>query len=169
MKTALFAAAAAATLLVSAPALAQDASSPEFYGSLGYSFYDTDIGDAQVGAVNARLGARFHRYFGVEGEAAFGVDDDEVAGVDVGLNHSVAIYGVGFLPVSENFDLLARAGWGNTDVEVGGVDVDDDSFNYGVGAQFNFTENDAIRGDWTRFDSDTAEADVWSINYVRKF
>jgi len=71
--------------------------------------------------------------------------------------------------VSENFDLLARAGWGNTDVEVGGVDVDDDSFNYGLGAQWSFTENDAIRGDWTRFDSDSAEADVWSINYVRKF
>jgi len=169
MKIALFAAAAAATLLVSAPALAQDTSNPEFYGSLGYSFYDTDIGGADVGAVNARLGARFHRYFGIEGEAAFGVDDDEVAGVDVGLNHSLAIYGVGFLPVSDRVDLLARAGWGNTDVEIGGVDVDDDSFNYGAGAQFNIDEHNSIRGDWTRFDGDDAEADVWSLSYVRRF
>jgi len=169
MKIALFAAAAAATLLVSAPALAQDASSPEFYGNLGYSFYDTDIGDAELGAVNARLGARFHRYFGIEGEAAFGVQDDTVAGIDVGLNHSLAVYGVGFLPVTDRVDLLARAGWGNTDVEIGGVDTDDDSFNYGVGAQFSFDDHNAIRGDWTRFDGDDAQADVWSINYVRKF
>lgn len=169
MKSALFAAAAAATLLVSAPALAQDVSSPEVYGSLGYSIYDTDIGGADLGAVQGRLGARFHRNFGIEGEAAFGVDDDTIGGVDVGLNHSLAIYGVGFLPVSENLDLIARAGVGTTDVEVGGVDFDDESFNWGAGAQWNFDEHNSLRGDWTRIDSDSAEADVWSLSYVRRF
>lgn len=169
MKTALFAAAAAAAVLVSAPAFAQSTSDIEWYGNLGYSMYDTDIGDADLGAVQGRIGARFHPNFGIEGEAAFGVQDDNVGPIDIELNHSVAIYGVGFVPLSENFDLLARAGVGNTDVSVGGVDADDDSFNYGVGAQWSFTANDAIRGDWTRFDGDDAEADVWSLSYVRKF
>lgn len=169
MKTALFAAAAAAALLVSAPALAQSTSDIEWYGNLGYSIYDTEVGGADLGAVQGRVGARFHRYFGIEGEAAVGVDDDEIAGVDVGLNHSLAIYGVGFLPVSDQFDLIARAGVGNTDVEIGGVDVDDDSFNYGVGAQFNINDHNGVRADWTRFDGDNAEADVWSLSYVRRF
>ena len=75
MKNALFAAAAAATVLVAAPAFAQDASDVQWYGNLGYSFYDTDIGDAQLGGVQGRVGARFHPNFGVEGEFAgeFGV------------------------------------------------------------------------------------------------
>jgi len=162
MKKALIAVTAAAVALVAAPAIAQDGT--QWYGSLGYSHYDTDF-DADLGAVNGRIGARFGRHLGVEGEAAFGVKDD--SGVE--LNHSVALYGVAFLPVSDQFDLLARVGFGNTEVEVGGVDFDDDSVNYGIGAQWNFDEANAIRGDWTKIDSDTAEADVFSLNYVRKF
>ncbi|MBX7249750.1 MAG: porin family protein [Caulobacteraceae bacterium] len=169
MKNTLFAAAAAAALFVSAPAFAQDASNIDWYGNLGYSFYDTDIGDAQLGAVQGRIGARFHPNFGIEGEAAFGVQDDDVAGVNVELDHSVAIYGVGFLPVSDNFDLLARVGYGSTKVSAGSFSDSDDSLNYGVGAQWSWDQSNAIRGDYTRFDGDSAEADVWSVSYVRKF
>jgi outer membrane immunogenic protein len=171
MKNALFAAAAAAAVLVAAPAFAQDAASSDvqWYGNLGYSLYNTDIGDADLGAIQGRLGARFHRYFGIEGEAAFGVQDDSIAGVDVELDHSVALYGVGFLPVSDNFDLLARVGWGNTKVSAGPLSDTDDSLNYGVGAQWSWDKSNAIRGDYTRFDGDDAEADVWSLSYVRKF
>lgn len=169
MKNALIAAAAAATVLVAAPAFAQDASDVQWYGNLGYSFYDTDIGDAQLGGVQGRIGARFHRYLGVEGEVALGVQDDTVFGTDVQLNHSEAIYAVGFLPVSPQFDLLARVGYGSSDVEIGGVSDSDSSLNYGAGAQWSFDDHNAVRGDYTRFDGNDATADVWSLSYVRKF
>lgn len=161
MKLSLMAATAAAVALVAVPAAAQDYDI-QYYGNLGYAHYDADGVD--LGAVQGRLGARFGSYFGIEGEAAIGVDED--AGVE--LNHSLGLYAVGFLPVSEQFDLLARVGGGTTEVETPLGDFDDESFNYGVGAQWNINEANAIRGDWTRFDSDI-EADVWSLSYVRKF
>lgn len=166
MKKALIAATAAAVALVAAPAMAQDMD-VQWYGNVGYSHYDDD--DVSLGAVQGRLGARFGQYFGVEGEASVGVNDDEVLGVDVGLNHQAAIYAVGFVPISPSFDLIGRVGVGTTDIEVGGTDFDDDSINYGVGAQWNWDEQNAIRGDWTRNDFDGGEADVWSLSYVRKF
>jgi len=167
MKKALIAAAAAATALVSAPAFAQDGKDVEIYGSLGYAHYDEDV---NLGAVQGRLGARFMNYFGVEGEGAFGISDDDIAGVDVELNRQMAIYAVGFLPVSDSFDIIGRVGVGNTEIEVGGVDVDDDSINYGVGGQWSWDEKNAIRGDWTRYDFDNGgDADVWSLAYVRRF
>jgi len=170
MKNVLFAAAAAAAVLVAAPAFAQDASSDvQWYGNLGYSFYDTDFGGAQVGAVQARVGARFHNYFGIEGEGALGVDNDSVAGVNVKLNHSEAIYAVGFVPLSSQFDLIGRVGIGSTDFKVAGVSDSESSVNYGAGAQWSFDDSNAVRGDYTRFDGDNVNADVWSLSYVRKF
>ena len=167
MKKTLIAAAAAAAALTAAPAMAQDFSNVELYGSLGYAHYDEDV---NLGAVQGRLGARFGRFVGVEGEAAFGVSDDDIGGVDVELNRQMAIYAVGFVPVGNNFDIIGRVGVGNTGLEVGGVDVDDDSMNYGVGAQWSWDDNNAIRGDWTRHDFDNGgDANVWSLSYVRKF
>lgn len=170
MKNVLFAAAAAAAVLVAAPAFAQDASSDvQWYGSLGYTFYDTDIGGAQLGAVQGRLGARFHNYFGIEGEGAIGVDNDSVAGTSVKLNNSEAIYAVGFVPLTPQFDLIGRVGLGSSDFKVGGVSNSDTSVNYGAGAQWSFDDSNAVRGDYTRVDGDNATSDVWSLSYVRKF
>ena len=66
--------------------------------------------------MQGRLGYRFMPYLGIEGELATGLkgDTDTMAGVHVNtkLKHEAAIYGVGFLPVSPNTDLLARVGYG---------------------------------------------------------
>jgi len=172
VSTAVLAAAA-----IPAAAQAQDMTGTTFYGNLGYAHTNTD--DFNLGAIQGRLGARFGQYFGVEGEAAIGVkgDDVNVAGVnvDVKQKHSAAIYGVGFLPVSPNTDLLARVGYGTTKVkaEGGGVSVSDDgeSWNFGVGAQHHFDGLNGVRLDYTRqeFRGDGGSANVWSIGYTRRF
>jgi outer membrane immunogenic protein len=177
MKT-LIAAATAAIACVSLPALAnaQDTSSPSTYGTLGYSQASEDGVD--LGAIQGRLGARWN-HFGVEGELAGGVKSDDVnvggTNVNVKLRHAEAIYGVGYLPVSPNFDLFARVGYGNTDIKASASGVaatgNSQSWNYGVGGQYFFTPKDGVRVDYTRYDfTDGGDnADVWGVSYVRKF
>jgi outer membrane immunogenic protein len=148
-----------------------------FYGTLGYA--DTDLNHVNLGSIQGRLGARFGQYFGVEGELAGGVKSDtvRVGGTDVKvkLNSQEAIYGVGFLPLSANFDLLARVGYShsNGSGSVGGVTANakGDSWNYGVGGQYSFDGKNGIRADYTReqFQNKGGDANVWAVSYVRKF
>ena len=180
MKLSLLVAAGAvvsAAALTALPAAAQTVSAPTFYGNLGYSFVDAD--EANLGAITGRLGARLHPNFGAEAELGLGIDGDDyrvgAANAKVDLKHSVAAYGVGFLPINEKFELLARVGYGSTKVRaaVGTVSASDtnESWNYGVGAQYSFDGANGVRADYTRhdFNHDGGNADVWAVSYVRKF
>lgn len=179
MKIALLAGAVAASAmaLAAVPAAAQTFA-PTYYGTLGYAFINGD-GDVNLGAVTARVGARFHRYFGAEVEGAIGVDSDRsvVSGVTVRteLKHSFAGYGVAYLPLSPKLDLFVRGGYGGSKVRASalGVSLSDseDSWNYGVGAQYLFDERNGVRADYTRHDFGNGHgtADVWGVSYVRKF
>lgn len=172
-----YAATALVALSVSAPALAQ---SSEFspitgYGTLGYSYLDGK--DQDYGAITGRLGARFGKYVGVEGEVSGGVKGDSlnIDGTKVKTNEQsqVAAYGVGYLPVNPNLDLFARVGYGDTNIKAKapGVSVNDgNSWNYGAGAQYTFDGKNGVRGEYTRYDyTQGGVADVWSLGYVRKF
>lgn len=178
----LIAAAAASAIAALSPAIASaqtsTTSGTTFYGTLGYA--DTDLDHVNLGAIQGRVGARFGQYFGVEGELSGGVKNDtvNVAGTDVKvkLDSQEALYGVGFLPVSPNFDLLARVGYGHTEGSgsVSGVSATakGDSWNYGVGGQYTFDGKNGVRVDYTReaFQGhNTDDANVWSVAYLRKF
>jgi len=180
MKT-LITVASFAALWVLAPAVASaqtTGSGVTGYGTLGYD--DTSFDHANLGSIQGRLGARFARYFGVEGEYSTGVKNDTVSvgGADVKVKQGSqeAIYGVGFLPISPNFDLLARVGYGHTSgsAQVAGVEATTkgDSWNYGVGGQYTFDGKNGVRLDYTREafqPRGTEDANVWSVAYVRKF
>ncbi|MEO8113568.1 MAG: porin family protein [Phenylobacterium sp.] len=178
---ALIAAASAAALLAALPAIAQaqDATGQSgLYGNLGYSNLNDD--NVNLGAIQGRLGYRFGQHLGVEGELAGGVKGDavNVAGtnVNVDLQHQAAIYGVGFLPLTPNIDLLGRVGYGSTKIKgsaLGQSASDDgDSWNFGVGGQYRFDDANGVRLDYTRQEfrgSDAGSANVWSLGYVRRF
>lgn len=178
---AFLAAASAAALASLAPALAhaQATTAPTgVYANLGYANSHAD--DANLGAIGARLGYRFNNYVGVEGELAGGVksDDVSVGGVDakVKLEHSEAIYGVGFLPIAPNWDLIGRVGYGNTSLKASALgnsaQADGDSWNFGAGAQYHFDGVNGVRADYTRQEyrgDNGGHADVWSIAYSRRF
>ena len=175
MKSLIVAASAVAMAAVAAPAFAQGAA-PQVtgYANLGYSLVDTQ-GAPNLSAVQGRLGARIAQYFGVEGEAGFGVGSKRLSGVDVKVKSTVAAYAVGFLPVQPNFDVFARVGYGHSNAQTrfAGVTtkVGEDSVNYGAGGQYFFTANDGIRADYTReeFRNGPEHANVWALSYVRKF
>lgn len=166
MNKTLIAAAAAAAALVAAPAMAQDV---DGYMNLGVSLVDAEGADLTAGTI--RVGATMHQYFGVELEAQIGLDGDGPVGGEVELDQAGAIYAVGHFPIGENFELMARAGWGRSAFSVASVRATDNSFNYGVAGQFTWDENNGVRADWTRqdFEDFNLETDVWTVSYVRKF
>ena len=174
MKSLLSAAAATVVLIAAAPAFAQSTS---VYGTLGGE--DTNSDSANIGTITGRLGVRPIPYFGVEGELSAGLNTDHVSvgGVRTGarVKEQYAGYAVGFLPVMPNADLLARIGYGATDLELSqaGHSFHDyvTSWNAGVGGQYFFDGNDGLRADYTRETADRSnlDANVWSLAYVRKF
>lgn len=169
--------ATAALTLIAAPAMAQSLSNPQVSGSVGYTVLDGD--DANLGAITGRITAKVNPYFGVEGEASFGVKDDDVtvAGITGDLSHEydAAAYVVGTLPISPNFELFGRLGYGTTRIkaDVAGFSVTEDgeSVNYGAGANYYFDAQNGLRADWTRrdFRNDGGELDTYGLSYVRRF
>lgn len=188
---ALMATTAAVGLVCGLPAVASaQAAAPStgVYANLGYAA--TNSSDVDLGAIQGRLGFRFNNWLGIEGELAGGVKGDHFdvpTGVatpptvraDVKLRHQEAIYGVGFLPVSPQWDLLARIGYGNQKVKVSApgvpgaeAEADGNSWNYGVGAQWHWDGKNGIRGDYTREEfthGSSGHANVWSIAYSHRF
>lgn len=173
MKTIILTTIAVAAVGMTAPAMAQTTG----YATAGYNHEESDA--ATVGSVQARMGLRFGRHLGVEGEVSQGVksDDITIGGVrtEVKAQPAAAAYGVAYLPVGERADLFARAGYGTSryrattgNVSVSDVDA---SINYGVGGQYFFSDKDGVRLDYTRKDfNDTREdSDTASVAYVRKF
>ena len=170
--------ATAALTLLGTPALAQTFSDPQWTGSVGYTHLDGD--DGSLGAVTGRVGAKISRYIGVEGEASFGVKDEDITigGVDGSLEHEydAAIYGVANVPVSENLELFGRVGYGTTSIkaDVAGFTASEDgeSLNYGAGANYFFDGQNGVRADWTRrdfTDDDGGEIDTYGLSFVRRF
>jgi len=173
MKSLFAAACAAGAILCAGPALAQSTNfglSPTYYGTLGYSDFNNTNSSADLSAVTGRLGARLSPYLGAEGEVSVGVGNSS----GLHLNDQYAGYAVGYLPLQPNLDLLARVGYGHSDlnIEGNGPSFGADSWNFGAGAQYFFDHHNGIRADYTREDfqcGHCGDANVWSIAYVRKF
>jgi outer membrane immunogenic protein len=174
----------AATVALSAaasPVFAEDSgafSPTSFYANAGAAVYQADFGGGKtsLGALGGRVGVRFGKYVGGEGELAFGVNSQNIGGANVKISSAYAGYLVGYLPAGDNFDLFARVGYGhqNTRVTAGNVSVGvgNNTYNLGVGGQYFFTKNDGVRGEFTRFQHATSsdgDVNVYSIAYVRKF
>lgn len=160
MKTLMFAASAALLSVAAIPAASQ---AQEAYGTIGYAHTDAD--EADLGAIQGRIGYKFNPYVAVEGEAAFGVKDDR----DVELKHQLGAYVVGSVPVTPQAELFGRVGYSGAKFDTPLGEAEGDGFAYGVGGQYNFTPKDGVRVDWTRHDYDGLDADVFSVGYARKF
>jgi hypothetical protein len=178
MNKIVLATALSALTLAAAPAFAQSAGNGvNAYVDLGYTHLDPNGVD--LNALGGRIGARIGSYFGVEGEASFGVGGHDYTSAGLAgrtkMAHQVAGYAVGYLPVTPRFDLLARIGYGNThfntNVGASSATISQDSVNYGVGGEYFFTGVDGIRADYTRNDyrHDGGHANVWGLSYVRRF
>ena len=164
--------------VLAVPLIAQAQTSPEYYGSLNYG--QTRTKGADTGAIQGRVGAKLTPHFGVEAEVAGGVDSDttytSAGSAKVKAEHQAAAYAVGYLPVTPNLDLLARAGYGTTKFKSNNpaatqFDGSQDSWNYGVGAEYKFDDKNGLRADFTKseYTKGDLSSDTVSVGYVRRF
>jgi outer membrane immunogenic protein len=173
------AAAAAAATVAAVPAIAQAQDAADNIGAyinIGGAYASQD--GVHLGAIQGKVGYRFHPNFGVEGEAAFGVDDDSVrvgtATAKIELSHQFAAYVVGFAPVATNTDLFARLGYGTTKIMASSAGVgasgSDESINIGVGVQHHFDGVNGVRVEYLRSEyNDGGHSDTWGVAYSRRF
>ncbi|WP_443750517.1 porin family protein [Asticcacaulis solisilvae] len=179
MKTLIIAAASALTIgTFASAAMAQDTSNNadvgRVYGSLGVQGQDNHKTGSNLGSVNARVGTKITPHFGVEGEAAFGTNKDTTSAGDYRLTNKVGVYGVGYLPVSSNIDLLGRVGVSDTDLKApasAGKLEQGTAVDYGVGAQYHFNRDYAARVDYTKsdFQNHKGTTGTTSVSLVKKF
>ena len=162
IKLVLVAGAAALIAPALAPASAQQV---DLYGNLGYTQYDGN--NVNPGAVTGRIGANFGKYFAVEGEASTGVKKDN----GVKIQNEFGAFGVAKLPITDRFDIFARAGVTTTNISAPGAGTRaDEAFAYGAGGQYFFTDKDGLRLDWTKNDfNHGGDVDTYAASYVRKF
>lgn len=169
------AAAAVAALAVAAPA------SAEVYGALNAGVLhvklDTPpLNDANVVTVGGRLGWKFNKWVGVEGDLFFGVKEDRIYDtppVNLKVDSAAFLYGVLFVPAGEKFDLIARVGYGHVAAKVSGAGVsgntNDGAFTAGVGAQYKWDATNGVRFDYTHYDIKDAPSDGFAVAYVHTF
>ena len=145
---------------------ARETYSPTGFQSLGFN------------AIVVRGGAQFNQNWGVEMEGGFGLGTDTIhpggVAVTTKLNYQLDIYGVGYLPVAKNVDLVARVGYGRTDTNVsgGGVSGTADDFGAaaGVGVRaFPGGGKNGFRVDYTHFFTNHLAGNTFGATYVRKF
>ena len=160
------------TLLLSAAlgvtAFGAQAQDRGFYAGAGagQSLVDEGAYDDEDTAFSAFGGYQFNRYFGVEaGYADFGKIEPEVAGPAL-EGDTAYLTAVGTLPLGERFAAYAKAGfhaW-NLDSElpgaIGGSDDSGTDSTYGLGVQYRFTDRVALRGEYSRFEVEDADADL---------
>jgi outer membrane immunogenic protein len=140
----------------------------------------TVFNDAGI-AITGRVGYNFAQYFGIEGEGSVGVSDSSSTfsgtNFDTDINSSFAGFGVGRMPLGEQFSVFGRVGYHSTSIGVKSTVVSGsrsiDGIAFGGGIEFMFDEKNGFRTEYTRFDGNvnavSGGIDTFSASYVRKF
>lgn len=153
---------------------------------------------ANITMITGRLGYRLNSYFAIEGDAGFGIGGDSLqrtipvavdgigtvnvnADADLDVENYFGIFARGILPVSDQFDIFLRGGYGTAEAEATAVATTDflagfsatttdsqstDGFAYGIGGQYHINERHGIRADFSAIGS---EAQFFSLAYALKF
>ena len=84
----------------------------------------------------------------------------------------MSLSGVGSFPLNDQFSLFGKLGLASTDVkQTGSPSASNTGVTFGVGAQFDFDQQFAIRAGWDMYkvgDADTDE-DVMSLGAIFTF
>ena len=156
------------------------AASAQVYAGVGYTAFQLDVDgeDVNVGAVLGRVGYKSNPFFGLEGEFAIGVQDDDfdILGqeVSVGLDSEYGVFAVGWLPIPLVGDLFGRVGYADISIEAdaagfGSVSEDGSGLAYGAGFQFSQLPFTQLRVEYTRYEPDEGEINSFGVSALLQF
>lgn len=156
-------------VLVGAAAFgAQASEQPGFYAGagVGQSFVDETGYDDEDTAFSAFGGYQFNRHFAIEaGYADFGkIEPEALLGSDL-EGSSAFLTAVASVPFTDNFSGYAKAGVHRWDVDselpvLGSREDTGTDPTYGLGLQYRFTDNVALRGEYSRFEVEDTDVDL---------
>ncbi len=150
-KTVLFAGLGICTALASIGARAAESSYLEF----GYAMPQISFAgySATPGDIFARAGYNFTKNLAGEVMAAAGVSAGNISGVTLKLDSAYGAYLKAQFEAAPHFEVYGRAGWVHSTLSSNAVagKGGDSSFSYGVGAQYLFTKNWYVQGDYTSY------------------
>jgi len=158
-------------VIAGAAAFGAQAADKGFYAGAGVGQSTVDEGayDDDDTAFSVFGGYQFNRYFGLEGGYAdFGKLEPRGAGTPLEAS-SVYLTAVGTLPITDNFSAYAKAGVQRWDLDrsipsiVGNTDDNGTDPTYGLGVQYRFTDNVALRGEYSRFEVEDTDLDLAQI------
>ena len=162
----------AAAMMLSAGAMAQQGMDSGWYVGASIGQADLDIDKDTAWKISA--GYQLNRTLSIEvGYTNLGEVSDTVLGVPVSAEATAwEVIGVGKFPLANQFSVYGLVGIAMAEVEAraGGVTVSDDSteLTFGVGGQFDFSRNVAMRAQWQRYGADE-DVDVISLGVLFKF
>jgi hypothetical protein len=155
------------------------AASAQVYAGAGATIFQADVQgeDVNLGALMGRVGYKSNPFFGLEGEFAFGIQDDDfnVLGqeISVGLDSEYGVFAVGWLPIPLVGDLFGRVGYADLSVEASGLGVtaseDGSGLAYGAGFQLSSIPFTKLRIEYTRYEPDDGEIDSFGVSALLQF
>lgn len=160
-----------ATALLGTAALAAQAQDTGFYAGVGagQALVDERAYDDEDTAFSVFGGYQFHRNFALEaGYTDFGTLEPRAAGTDLELS-SASLTAVGILPVTERFSAYAKAGFQRWELDraipalTGTGKGDGTDPVYGLGLQYRFNDQFALRGEYTRSEVEDLDVDAAQV------
>lgn len=174
----------AASLAFLAPLAAVAERGPYVSGSVGSAQLSDDFDgfdiDADSTAWRVALGYRFNDFFALEGGYKnFGRFEETVDFLGVPANASLkadgfTLGGVASIPLTDRFDVFGRAGaffW-DGDADINGItsaSPDDTNLYLGGGLRFGLTERFSITTDYSWYDFEDTDSDVFSVGFDLRF
>jgi opacity protein-like surface antigen len=177
--------------IVTIPEVIADEVSPFYAGlGMGKAYVKDDFTDEEISATTLMLqaGYQFNEYLALEGRYTFGLggsdyDAGNLAGIGTGFyDGDLSAWGIYVKPMYPigDFSLYALLGYGSVMLnDLVGGDAVEDSFQWGAGASYAFTEHVSVFADYVSLYDDTGfdyraklddvKADTWTVGLSYKF
>jgi len=139
--------------------------------------FNVKAGQDRLGNITLQAGYNFNEYVAVEGRYTTTFSDEDLVEMD-----GWSLFVKPQYPVTEEFNIYALLGFGGVTMDpVNGssVNVDDSGFQWGLGANYNFTENISVFFDYVSYASDMdgtywngalkADADAFNLGVTYTF